>query len=147
MELRMNRVKGAALLGGVAVTFALIGIAVAPHSSGGEQAPGIDGACAEFAKEVDPLKVPVDTGYDPETDVVYAHHAGRTYVFRPNDPSCDALPVTRALRAHALEAHRQNMRAACEAVSKDVADGRSEAHGQAFDREAAKRFVASRCQP
>jgi len=147
VELRLNRVKGAVLLGGVAITFALIGIAVAPHSSGGEQAPGLDGTCVDLAKTVDPSKVPVDTGYDPETGIVYAYHAGRTYVLRPDDPSCDTLPAPKSLRTHALDAHRENMRVACDEIAKDIASGRSQAHGRAFDREAAKRFVAAGCRP
>jgi hypothetical protein len=147
MELRLNRVKGAVLLGTVAIAFALIGIAVAPHSSGGEEAPGLDAGCVELAKTVDPMKAPVDTGYDPESGIVYAYYAGRTFVLAPDDASCDSIPAARSLRAHALEAHRDNMRVACERVSADVAAGRAQAHGAPFDREAAKRFIAGECRP
>jgi hypothetical protein len=147
MELRLNRVRSVALMAGVATAFALIGIAVAPHSSGNLPSPELPlpGTCADLARDVDPAKVPVDTDYDPETDIVYAHHAGRTYALRSGDPACTALGPARALRAHALEAHRQNMEVACAGVSKNLASGRTQLRGRTFDRAAAEEFIARDC--
>lgn len=103
------------------------------------------GSCQDLAVQVDPKKVPVDTGYDVEADVVYVHWGDRTYAMRPGDQACRAFPAVRALIDDTMSSHRQNMEIACNEVSKAVAQGRKEFHGRAMDRAAAEHFLSRRC--
>lgn len=146
MELRIKRSRVMIGLAGVALAFAIVGIAVAPHSTSGEVAPNpAPGTCADLARDVDPSRSPVDSGYDPERDVVYAHHGGRTYVMRPNDPLCRALTRARAVIDDAMATARENTDAACKAMRDIVSSGRSEHRGRSVDRAAAERFISRRC--
>jgi hypothetical protein len=147
MDLPMKRIRGFALLAGVAIAFALIGIAVAPRSSGSLPSPELQppGACTDLAREVDPTKVPVDSVYDPENDVVYAYYAGQTYVLRPDDPACTALAPARSVRAHAIDVHRQNMEVACDEIKRAVVAGPPVVRGRPIHKDAAQSFLTSRC--
>jgi hypothetical protein len=147
MEARLNRVRNFTLLAGVAVAFGLVGIAVAPHSSGNLPSPEmpLPGTCADLARDVDPAKVPIDSGYDPETDIVYAHFEGRTYVLRSDDPSCSALAPARSVRAHAIEVHHQNMEVACASVRRELASGQTRYRGRPFNRQSAQEFIVRDC--
>lgn len=124
---------------GVALAFAAQAIGSSPPEPEGA------GTCLEFAQDVDPKQVPVDSGYDPERDVVYAHHGGRTYVLRPSDPTCRALTSVRAVMDDAVATDRENETRSCREVSDALTAGRTQVRGRGFDREAAQRYLAERC--
>ena len=133
-------------IGGAAV--AVIGVALALAGPSIGSAPPDDGSigtCADFARDVDPKEVPVDTGYDAENDVVFAHTAGRTYRLVPDDPTCRALTGVRAVMDDAVATGRENEAVTCRAVSDAIAQDRSAVHGRSFDRSAAQRYVTERC--
>ena len=148
MQLRLDRTRALAALAALGVSFVLVAIIVAPRSRGASvppAAPASPGTCADLAREVDPAKVPVDSGYDVEKDLVYAHHAGRTYVLKPDDPVCRSFASVRSVIDHTLAADRENTAVAC-AVMRDIAGNkRSEFRGKRVDQAAAQRFLARRC--
>ena len=148
MQLRLDRTRALLALAGVGLSFVLIAIVLAPRSKGGPLAPSSPpppGSCADLARDVDPSKVPVDSGYDPEKDVVYAHHAGRTYVMKPNDPVCRALNSARAVIDDTMNANRENVAVACKVMKDIVANRRTQFRGKAVNQDAAQRFIARRC--
>jgi hypothetical protein len=132
---------------GVGGAFALIGVAVAPHSRS-SNAPASDastGTCVDLARDVDPKKAPVDSGYDPEQDVVSAYFAGREYVMRPNDQVCLALAGPRAIIQDALNASKENTTVACGQVAQALKEKRTKFRGRPFDQAGARRFLDRRC--
>jgi hypothetical protein len=121
-------------------------VALAPASLGRVPVePVRNGTCTELAAVVDPKQVPVDTGYDPERNLIYAHQAGRTYAMSPDDPVCRALTGVKALIDDEMQAHRQNMTTACEQMVPVARGTQSELHGRQVDRTAAKRFFDDEC--
>jgi len=133
---------------GLGTIAAAVGVAVAlaPASLGRVPVdPVRNGTCTELAAVVDPKQVPVDTGYDPERNLVYAHHAGRTYAMSPDDPLCRALTGVKALIDDTMQAHRQNMITACDQMVPVARGTLSELHGRQIDRSAAKRFLDDEC--
>lgn len=127
---------------------AVVGAAIAlAGPSIGSAPPGQDtpGTCVDFARDVDPKEVPVDSGYDPEKDLVYAHQAGRTYVLRPNDPACRSLSGPRTVIADAVQTGRENEIVTCRQVADAVSENRTEVRGRRFDRDAAQRYIDERC--
>lgn len=133
---------------GIGCVVAVIGAAIALAApSIGSAPPDQTGGrtCIDFAREVNPKEVPVDSGYDPEQDLVYAHYAGRTYVLPPNDPACRSLSGPRAVIDDAVQADRENEAVTCRDVAEAVAEGRTEVRGRPFDRAAAQRYVDDRC--
>src|SRR6266542_1058136 len=116
MQLRLDRSRalvGFAVLG---ISVVIVAIVVAPRSRGSSLPPApapTEGTCTDLAREVDPSKVPVDSGYDPEKNLVYAHVNGRTYVMGPEDPVCRSLTAARTVIDHTMEANTENMAAAC----------------------------------
>ena len=143
----MDRSKARTIVGILCVV-ALVGVAVAlaaPSIGDAPADPAAPGSCFEFSRDVDPKQVPVDSGYDPDKDIVYAHAAGRTYVLRPGDPACRVLSGTRAVIEDAVGTSRENEAVACRQVADSLARGRTEARGRTIDREAARRFLEQRC--
>jgi hypothetical protein len=148
MQLRLDRTRVLLALAALGVSFVLVAIIVAPRSSGSPlppAAPASLGTCADLAREADPAKVAIDSGYDAEKDLVYAHHAGRTYVLPPNDPVCRSFASVRSVIDHALEADRDNTAVACLVMRDIVANKRAQFRGRAVDQNAAQRFIARRC--
>ena len=140
-----SRIRKLSIVGG-AVAVAGLALALAGPSIG--SAPSDDGAplsCIDFARDVDPKQVEVDSGYDAENDVVYAHTDGRTYVLRPSDPACRSLTGARAVMDDAVQTNRENEAVGCREVQESIRDGRTEVRGKTFDREAAERFLNERC--
>ncbi|MGH2793982.1 MAG: hypothetical protein ACRDKG_06720 [Actinomycetota bacterium] len=140
-----SRIRKLSAFGG-AVAVAGLALALAGPSIG--SAPPDDGSslsCVDFARDVDPKQVEVDTGYDAENDVVYAHTDGRTYVLRPSDPACRSLTGVRAVMDDAVQTDRDNEVVGCRDVEDTIREGRTEVRGRTFDREAAERFVTERC--
>lgn len=132
---------------GCAVTIVGVALALAAPSIGSAPpAPLAPATCIEFARDVDPMAVPVDSGYDPEKNLVYAHHGGRTYVLRPADPICRALSGARSVIDDAVRTDRDNTAVTCREVSGAVAQGRSEMSGRRFDRDAARRYLTEACE-
>jgi hypothetical protein len=132
---------------GVGGAFALIGVAVAPHSRS-VNAPSPDSStrtCVDLARDVDPKKAPVDSGYDPEQDLVSAYFAGRTYVMSPNDRVCLALAGPRAIIEDAMNTSKENTAVACAQVSKALKEKRTDFRGRRFDQAGARRFLDRRC--
>lgn len=132
---------------GIGCVVAVIGAAVALAAPSIGSAPpdqAAPGTCVDFARDADPKKVPVDSGYDPEKDLVYAHHAGRAYVLRPDDPACRSLSGPRAVIDDSVQADRENEAVTCRDVADAVAEGRTEVRGRPFDRVAAQRYI-ERC--
>ena len=133
---------------GIGCVVAVVGAAIAlAGPSIGDAPPDQDapGTCTDFAQEVDPKKVPVDSGYDPEKDLVYAHHAGRTYVLGPSDPACRSLSGPRAVIDDALQTDRENEIVGCREVEAAVSENRTEVRGRRFDQDAARRYMDERC--
>jgi hypothetical protein len=133
---------------GIGCVVAVIGAAVALAGPSIGSAPpdqAAPGTCVDFARDVDPKVVPVDSGYDPEKDLVYAHHAGRTYVLHPNDPACRALVGPRTIIDDAVQADRENEIVSCREVAASVSENRTEVRGRRFDRDAAQRYIDERC--
>ena len=133
---------------GIGCVVAVVGVAVALAApSIGSAPPDQDtpGTCFDFAGDVDPKKVPVDSGYDPEKDLVYAHHADRTYVLGPSDPACGSLSGPRAVIDDAVQADRENEIVTCGEVAAAVSEKRTEVRGRRFDQDAAKRYMDERC--
>lgn len=133
----------------VGCAVAVVGVALALAGPSIGDAPPDDGSigdCAGFASEVDPKDVPVDTVHDVENDVVYAHVAGRTYRLLPEDPRCRMLSGVRAVMEDAIATSRENDEITCRAVSEALAQNRTSVRDRAFDRSAAERFVAERCE-
>jgi len=131
---------------GGAVAVAGIALAIAGPSIGsGPPGSGAPGTCLDFAREVDPKVDEVDTGYDPEKDIVYAHEGDRTYWLRPSDPACAAVSSTRAVMDDAVRTGRENEDRGCRDVARSLQEGRSTVRGRPFDRAAAGRYVAERC--
>lgn len=130
-----------------AVAAIAVAIVIAPASVGRAPAPQArgTGSCVELAADVDPKQVPVDSGYDPELDLVYAHANGRTYSMRPNDPRCRALASVRAVIDDAMTAHAENTQVACRVMADIVAERRTEVRGHRVNQAAAQRFLARRC--
>jgi hypothetical protein len=148
MQLRLDRTRalvGFAVLG---ISIVLVAIVVAPRSRGSSlppaQAPS-EGTCTDLAREVDPAQVPVDSGYDPEKDLIYAHYNGRTYVMKPDDPVCRSFASTRALIDDTMNANKENVAVACNTMKDLVANKRTEFRGHAVDLAAAQRFITRRC--
>lgn len=145
----MERKKIRALVGAGTVSAAIAtAIALAPASLG--RAPSSappTGTCTELAASVDPQDVPIDTGYDPERGLVFAHSGGRTFVMRPDDPVCRAITSVRALLDDTMQVHRQNSIEACRAMSEVLRRGDSEVRGRRVDRAAAQRFIDTSCTP
>ncbi|MGH2726884.1 MAG: hypothetical protein ACRDKS_07885 [Actinomycetota bacterium] len=135
-------------LAGIGCAAAVIGAAFAlAGPSIGSTPPDqtAPGTCVDLARDVDPQAVPVDSGYDPEKNVVYAHYAGRTYVLQPDDPTCRALAASRSVIEDAVRTDRENEAMSCREMGDAVAQGRTEVRGRAFDRAAAQRYLAERC--
>jgi hypothetical protein len=133
---------------GIGCAAAVIGAAfalAAPSIGSSPPEPAAPGTCVDFARDVDPKAVPVDSGYDPEKNLVYAHHAGRTYVLRPADPACQTLSSARGVIEDAIGSDRENEKISCRELSDAVAEGRTDMAGRRFDREAAQRYLAQRC--
>ena len=133
---------------GIGCVVAVVGAAVALAApSIGSAPPDQDapGTCVDFARDVDPKEVPVDSGYDPEKHLVYAHHAGRTYVLGPSDPACRSLSGPRAVIDDAVQADRENEVVTCREVASAVAEGDTEVRGRRFDQSAARRYMDERC--
>ena len=148
MQLRLDRTRALAALAALGVSFVLVAIIVAPRSRGASvppAPPASPGTCADLARDVDPAKVPVDSGYDVERDLVYAHHAGRTYILKPDDAGCRAFASVRSVIDHALDADRENTAVACAAMRDIVGKKRTEFRGKAVNQAAAQRFLARRC--
>ena len=148
MQLRLDRTRALAALAALGVSFVLVAIIVAPRSRGSSvprEVPASPGTCADLARDVDPAKVPVDSGYDVEKDLVYANHAGRTYVLKPNDPVCRSFGSVRALIDHTLAADKENRAVACDVMRDIVGKKRTEFRGRAVNQAAAQRFLARRC--
>lgn len=124
---------------GAAIALAAPSIGIAPPDQTAA------GTCIDFARDVDPKEVPVDSGYDPEKDLVYAHYAGRTYVLPPNDPACRSLSGPRAVIDDTVQADRENETVTCRNIAEAVAEGGTEVRGRQFDRAAAQRYVDERC--
>ncbi len=148
MHLRLDRTRVLVALAALGVSFVLVAIIVAPRSPGSSlppSPPASPGTCADLAREADPAKVAVDSGYDAEKDLVYAHVAGRTYVLKPDDPVCRSFGSVRSVIDHTLSVDRENKSVAC-AVARDlVAKKRTQFRGKAVDQGAAQRFIARRC--
>ena len=148
MQLRLDRTRalvGFAVLG---ISVVIVAIVVAPRSRGSSLPPApapTEGTCTDLAREVDPSKVPVDSGYDPEKNLVYAHVNGRTYVMGPEDPVCRSLTAARTVIDHTMEANTENMAVACNTMRGIVANKRTEFRGHAVDLAAAQRFISRRC--
>ncbi len=135
-------------LTGIGCAAAVIGAAFAlagPSIGSTPPDPTGPGTCADLARDVDPQKVPVDSGYDPEKNLVYAHHAGRTYVLQPDDPTCRALAASRSVIDDAVRTDRENEAITCREMSDAVQQGRTELRGRPFDRDAAQRYLAEKC--
>jgi hypothetical protein len=133
---------------GIGCVVAVIGAAVALAApSIGDAPPAQDapGTCLDFARDVNPKEVPVDSGYDPEKDLVYAHHAGRTYVLGPSDPACRSLSGPRAVIDDAVQTDRENEIVTCREIAASVSENRTEVRGRRFDQEAARRYMGERC--
>ena len=148
MQLRLDRTRTLAALAALGVSFVLVAVIVAPRSRGSSIPPAPPpppGTCADLARDVDPATEGVDSGYDVEKDLVYAHHAGRTYVLDPSDAGCRALPRARSVIDHSLQADRENTAVACTVMRGLVAKGSKEFRGKGVDRNAAERFLARRC--
>ncbi|MEX2555938.1 MAG: hypothetical protein WEB06_09920 [Actinomycetota bacterium] len=143
----MDRSKARKLVA-AGCALAVVGVAIALASpSIGDAPPASDtpGSCVDFARDVNPKEVAVDSGYDPEKDLVYAHQGSRTYVLRPSDPACRTLSGPSDVIEDAVRTDQENVAVMCRQLSEAVADGRSEVGGRAFDREAASRYVEQRC--
>ena len=142
-----KRIRLAVVIVAAGGAFAMIGVAVAPQSrSNDAPAPSATTrTCVDLARDVDPRKVPVDSGYDPEQDLVSASFAGRTYVMRPNDEICLALAGPRAIIQDAMNASRENTAVACAQVSEAVREKRTTFRGRRFDASGAQRFLERRC--
>lgn len=135
-------------LAGIGCAAAIVGAAFAlagPSIGSTPPDPATPGTCADLARDVDPQKVPVDSGYDPEKNLVYAHHSGRTYVLQPDDPECRALAASRSVIDDAVRTDRENEAMSCREMADAVAQGRAEMRGRTFDRDAAERYLAERC--
>lgn len=131
---------------GGAVAVAGLALALAGQSIGsGPADDGSPGSCVEFARDVDPKTEEVDTGYDAEKDVVYAHADDRTYVLRPSDPGCAALTSARRVMDDAVATGRENEDRGCREIARSLQEGRTQVRGRPFDRAAAGRYVAERC--
>jgi hypothetical protein len=147
--MRWKRIRLLVAIAGAGGAFALIGVAVAPHSRSNiapsSNANANTRTCVDLARDVDPKKVPVDSGYDPEQDLVTASFAGRTYVMRPNDQVCLALAGPRAIIEDALNASRENTSVACAQVSEALKEKRTKFRGRRFDEGGARRFLDRRC--
>jgi hypothetical protein len=132
---------------GCAVAVVVVALALAGPSIGSApQEDGSTGTCADFARDVNPKEVEVESGYDAENEVVYAHTAGRTYRLVPQDPECQTLSGVRAVMDDAIATSRENDDVTCRAVSDAIAQNRTAVRGRGFDRAAAERFVAERCR-
>ena len=148
MQLRIDRTRTLVALAALGVSFVLVAIIVAPRSRGSSvppAAPAAPGTCAELARDVDPAKEAVDSGYDAEKDLVYAHHEGRTYVLKPDDPGCRSFASVRSVIDHTLQADRENNAVACKVMRDIVGNKRTQFRGKAVDQNAAQRFLARRC--
>ncbi len=148
MQLRLDRTRALAALAALGVSFVLVAIIVAPRSRGSSvppEVPAPPGNCADLARDVDPAKVPVDSGYDVEKDLVYAHAGGRTYVLNPDDAACRAFPSVRDVIDHTLAADKENTGVACAVMRDIVKNKRTEFRGKRVDQNAAQRFLARRC--
>ncbi len=133
---------------GIGCVVAVVGVAVALAApSIGSTPPDQEapGKCFDFAVDLDPKKVPVDSGYDPEKDLVYAHHAGRTYVLGPSDPACRSLSGPRAVIDDAVRTDRENEIVTCREIAAAVSENRKEVRGRRFDENAARRYLDERC--
>ena len=131
---------------GGAVAVAGLALALAGQSIGSGPADDAGpGTCAEFARDVDPQTEEVDTGYDSEKDVVYAHADDRTYVLRPSDPGCSALSNSRRVMDDAVRTGRENEDRGCREIARSLQEERTQVRGRPFDRGAAGRYVADRC--
>ena len=131
---------------GSAVAVAGLALALAGQSIGSRPPDdGGPGTCVEFARDVDPETDEVDTGYDSEKNVVYAHEDDRTYVLRPSDPGCASLTNARRVMDDAVRTGRENEERGCREIARSLQEGRAKVRGRAFDRGAAGRYVAERC--
>lgn len=143
----MERPKVRKLVG-IGCVAAVIGAAIAlasPSTGSAPPEPTAPGTCVDFARDVDPKAVPVDSGYDPEKNLVYAHHAGRTYVLRPTDPICQTLSTARGFIEDAIGPSRENEDITCRELSDALARGRTDMAGRRFDRAAGQRYLDERC--
>lgn len=148
MQLRLDRTRALVALAALGVSFVLVAIIVAPRSRGSSlpaAPPASPGTCADLARDVDPAEEPVDSGYDAEKNLVYAHHAGRTYVLTPEDPVCRSFPSVRNVIDHAMNVNKENTAVACAVMKDIVANKRSQFRGKRVDQAAANRFLARRC--
>jgi hypothetical protein len=148
MQLRLDRTRALAGLAALGVTFVLVAIIVAPRSRGASVppvSPASPGTCADLARDVDPATTAVDSGYDVEKNLVYAHHAGRTYVLKPDDPVCRGLARSRDVIDHTLAVDRENTAVACAVMRDIVGKKRTQFRGRAVNQAAAQRFLARRC--
>ena len=148
MQGRLHSTRVLVALAALGVSFVLIAIMIAPRSQGESlppSTPASPGGCADLAREADPAKVAIDSGYDAEKHLVYAHHAGRTYVLEPDDPVCRSFGSVRSVIDHTLDANRENTAVACAVMRDIVANKRTEVRGKRVDQAAAQRFIARRC--
>lgn len=148
MQLQLVRTRALVALAALGVSFVLVAIIVAPRSRGSSlppAAPTPPGTCADLAREADPAKDAIDSGYDTEKDLVYAHFEGRTYVLEPDDPACRSFASVRSVIDHALEADRENTAVACSVMRDLVSKRRTQFRDKAVDQNAAQRFLTRRC--
>ena len=131
---------------GGAVAVAGLALALAGQSIGSGPSDGAGPrTCTEFARDVDPETDEVDTGYDSEKGIVYAHADDRTYILRPSDPGCSGLPDARRVMDDAVRTGRENEDRGCREIARSLQEGRTQVRGRPFDRGAAGRYVAERC--
>ena len=141
-RMRFRKLAGIGCAAAVAgAAFALAG----PSIGSPPPDPTTPGTCADLARDVDPQKVPVDSVYDPERNLVYAYEGGRAYVLQPEDPTCKALAASRSVIDDAVRTDLENESMSCREVADAVVQGRNEVRGRAFDRDAAQRYLAERC--
>ena len=136
---KLSAVGGAVAVAGLALALAGPSIGSAPPDDGSPL------SCVDFARDVDPKQVEVDSGYDAENGVVYAHTDGRTYVLRPSDLACRSFTGARAVMDDAVQTDRENEQVGCREVADSLREDRTEVRGRTFDRAAAERFLSERC--